>query len=582
MGPDCKRMVGCCMIQLHDSTSTRWTSWLICIGFAIGFPLYLFPPEIFDPTSIRWLLTGDLAQQFLAWHHFRDAPWTWPLGMIPGYAEAMLGSIVYADAIPLFALMFKPLSPVLPLHFQFTGFWILSCFVLQASFAWRCAWLATGRSWAALGFVMLAVWSPLLVNRGMGHFALMGHWVVLWALGNYLDSCCRGFHWRVLCLLVSSLIHAYLLLLVLAVLAAELVRRWLVLGEWSGRGVIGRATVSGVLLTLCMWAAGYFLQSNVGGGVDLLGLYSLDLNAFFNPGWSSRFLPMLPTLASSAFEGSAYLGLGVIALLVAAAGTAICDRAQVAARLRSQWPLIAAATLLLVIAIGPIVRFGGEVLFVVSLPQSLAKVLSVFRGSGRLAWLAWYGLALFAVVYMFLRLPKRTATIVVLVAVVLQCVESSLWMSQMQRQYRHLYTERELPEARPLTSEFWQLAAARYRNIAIAPLLHAAPNWIPLALLAGDNQMSINVAQFARISWPEVAPAHDALRISLAHGPLEPATIYVLNDPAMIGPNVLRQNDGIGVVDGLTVVAPGWFDGLGCCLSRPVVSSTSATGSGVE
>ena len=132
---------------------------VVCV-FAAVLPLYVFPSSIFDPTWTGWLMRGDGAQHFLAWHYFRDSPWTWPPGRILGYADAMQGSIVYADSIPLMALLLKPFSTWLPTHFQYTGFWIVGCYALQAAFAWRCGWLASGRLPTAMAFSLLALLSP--------------------------------------------------------------------------------------------------------------------------------------------------------------------------------------------------------------------------------------------------------------------------------------------------------------------------------------------------------------------------------------------------------------------------------------
>lgn len=44
-------------------------------------------------------------------------------------------SVLYTDSIPLFAIFFKALSPLLPETFQYFGLFGLMCYMLNGGFA---------------------------------------------------------------------------------------------------------------------------------------------------------------------------------------------------------------------------------------------------------------------------------------------------------------------------------------------------------------------------------------------------------------------------------------------------------------
>mgnify|MGYP003352552521 CR=1 FL=1 len=95
--------------------------------------------SILNPRNINWLLADfDMTLEYLGWAFYRYGPWTFPIGLNPNFGLDISSSIVYSNSLPLFAMVFKPLSSLLGEPFQFWGIWILLCFVLQA-------WMARGR-----------------------------------------------------------------------------------------------------------------------------------------------------------------------------------------------------------------------------------------------------------------------------------------------------------------------------------------------------------------------------------------------------------------------------------------------------
>src|SRR3990167_5290282 len=118
--------------------------------FARRLPLNLLPlligvvaffliigPRALNPQNIAWLGNGDPATHYLGWAFFRQSPWTFPIGLNPSYGMELGNGIIFSDSNPLLAFLFKPFASLLPMPFQYFGLWLLTCFVLQAWFAWK-------------------------------------------------------------------------------------------------------------------------------------------------------------------------------------------------------------------------------------------------------------------------------------------------------------------------------------------------------------------------------------------------------------------------------------------------------------
>lgn len=551
---------------------SRHASITLCLALAAGlaFALWLLPPAMLDPLQWRWLLDGDRAQHFLGWHFFRNEGWQWPPGRLTAYGEAMGSSIVFTDSVPLLALLLKPFSPWLPAHLQYSGPWLLVGYVLTAAFAWRCGWLATGSAAAALLLALFALLSPMIALRGLGHFALSAQWIIWWAVAEYLEPGPRIEWWRRgLYLVVAALVHAYLLFIVLAVFAAEWLRRVWLLRQYAVFPALLRAAAIGGALLAVMALAGYFVSADPQGGDRQFGLYGADLDAWWASLDGARFATHFPATLSRNLEGMHYLGAGILALLAMGLMGAVREPAATLVIMRSHALLILAAVALALLAFTHRLGFGGRIVAEFALSDPWIARLSLFRGSGRMLWLADILLTLIAVVAMFRAMPVRAASLVVGALWLLQVADLAPPMGALRNMLAADTTVVRPNDTQLLVSPFWNEARPRYRRIAVAPMLHAAPGWISLGLLAADHGWSINTGQFARAPWPTWSSEHYWLAASLATGLLDPHTLYVLNDPTMLNLDELESDTGIGVVDGLLVVAPGWIGSGGCCLVDP-------------
>ena len=100
------------------------------IGFAVFLVIYGLAP--LNPTNENFVLTGylekDIAQHYAGWKLFRNSDWQFPLGVGQNIEYPYGSSVSYTDSIPLFAIFFKLISPVLPQTFQYFGLFVCLCY----------------------------------------------------------------------------------------------------------------------------------------------------------------------------------------------------------------------------------------------------------------------------------------------------------------------------------------------------------------------------------------------------------------------------------------------------------------------
>ena len=80
--------------------------------------------EPLNPINAGWILGRlDPTQHYLGWLFYRNSEWTFPIGLNPLFGQDLSSSIVYSDSIPLLAIPFKLLGPILPERFHYLFFY---------------------------------------------------------------------------------------------------------------------------------------------------------------------------------------------------------------------------------------------------------------------------------------------------------------------------------------------------------------------------------------------------------------------------------------------------------------------------
>jgi hypothetical protein len=514
--------------------------------------------RVLDPTNVGWLGQGDPATHYLGWAFFRSGPWTFPLGANPGYGLEVSSGILYSDSLPVLALLFKPLSPLLPPDFQYFGLWILLCFLLQSYFAWRLIGLVTESPWVRLLGSGLFVFSPPMLWRLVGHEALIGHWIVLAALLLVLTPR-RESHvgWWAALAAGAALAHMYLLAMVLVLWAAAWASS-IAFGRREARLAVAEVLLVGGSVAAALWQAGFFLSD--GKQAEGFGYYRMNLLSPLDPDGWSRLLRDLPGKEGD-YEGFNFLGLGIWLVVIAAVPAFVALRAQGRARFRREWLFLGVALLLLfACALSNNVGVGNADFrypFPKVLRPAIGDLTGLVRSSGRMFWPVFYAIVLLAITLVVKGFGARIAVVLLAVALGVQVTDTRPGWSYFRAKVKH--AGKAWPQA-PLRSAFWEEAARHYRKLRVLPAGTRREDWAALAYYAARHGLVIDAPYLARISPAALERLQHKAQETLELARFDLDTLYVLQDgtAAQVEPR-LGAADLLASVDGLWVVAPGWL-----------------------
>lgn len=469
--------------------------------------------RVLNPCYDDWLLNrGDLTQHYLGWCFFRRSAWTFPIGLTDGLAYPDYSSVIFTDSIPLLAVFFKLLSPLLPETFQYFGWWGLACFMLQGLFAAKLLdALHIGRVQILLGS-LLFILSPTVIEKMFRHTALGGHWIILAAIylfvrhrHLYRDIKKAALYWGLIGAYIGS-VHMYLLPMCGAFVCG-FVLCGLLLEERLGNKI--RHILPGAAFTLGLSAAVYLLggfSTRADAGSSDLGEFSFNLNGFFNAKGYSRFLPSLATYHDGQYEGFAYLGLGVFILLAFALiymAQLLYRRARMGKRREEDRAFVLYGTVYVLMSVGlilfaasPEVTFGDKLLFVLTDSSTLTHYWGMFRSSGRIVWPVCYLIDIGVIVCSDRLFTKKNAAAAVLaVCVLLQIFDISGKLLGSRKTFA-----REITYEAPLKSGIWAQLSEREVLAHIIWVSHNIDNngIMHIAKYAYDNGLTMNNFYFAR------------------------------------------------------------------------------------
>ncbi|MFS2122446.1 DUF6311 domain-containing protein [Pseudomonas sp. Pseusp97] len=546
-------------------SSAHSSLWIpILLGGALFFALGGW--SVLLPSSIGWLMRGlfDPPTNLLGWEFFRETPLLqFPLGANPRYGMEMGSSIVFSDSLPLFALPFKALGPLLPSTFQYFGLWVLLCMIMQGVFAYLALSRFTqDRRLLALGTVLLLLLPPYLIRFAF-HLALGGQWLLLGGIYLYFDPRYRARFWLVM-LALATLIHAYLLVMLAAIWGADLLQR-LAKREMRPSRCMVHGVAGSALVLVLMWLVGYFILGSaptVPGPYGRMNLFSL----VDSRGDWSRLLPVLERPEGMDgfldHDGFAYMGVGVLALLAVSVVLVLIPRREDLSR-RSFliWPLVLMSTLLLSVSLTNTLSVGPYVIAWLDLPEWAARLYQVFRSPGRMFWPVFYLLAVAAIAVICVRTRAGVALSLLAVAAAIQFYDLSSGLHGMQKLFRQ-----EASWESPLKSPLWERLGKRYQRILYVFPTHVPDNFVALSDFALHHGMSINSANFARVNAQAQTRARERLAKQVASGTYDADALYVFNDPALWDQATRTLNNGAmaGELDGIKLVIPQLYSCTDC------------------
>lgn len=398
--------------------------WICGLLGAAAF-LLIYGWRILNPCYTDWLfygVDGDLTQHYLGWKFYRHGAWNFPVGLIDTMAYPNETSVIFTDSIPIFAFIFKLLRFMLPAQFQYFGWYGLLCFVLQGAIGAKLVKRYMSSSYGAVVGGLFFVLSPVFIDRMYWMTALASHFLCLLALmfvvyyePVYKNTKKAVIGWGILGALCSS-VHIYFLpicgIILLGFILLDFVK-----GKKKWRAFLPLTSYIGAAAGTVFLFGGF--GSGMKAGNDGLGYYSFNLNGFYNPhGWSAYLKDMFYT--DSQYEGFAYLGLGVLALLLFASLIWLGNNFRISGSLRRLFAGVSAAeggekresfvvrhiegivwgvmiAVTLFVSASNVVMYGEKVWYEIPLPKFIFQLWSVFRATGRLIWPVVYLMVLGAV-----------------------------------------------------------------------------------------------------------------------------------------------------------------------------------------
>ncbi len=418
--------------NLSDSRLLLFSAGII-LGAIIFFIVYGF--KIVNPTYDDWIFSkgGDFAQHYLGWKFYRQSEWHFPIGLIDGLNGDGQISFMFTDSIPLFALFFKILSPILPETFQYSGLWGLFCFSIMGGVSsLLLRHFNKNTAFCLMGSVFFII-SPSIIQRMFGHDGLAGQWIIvtailLWAYRNHKwkYKATPVVLWAVLGM-IAVLVHIYFLPMIYAVMLG-----YILTDIMQNKRILH--SIACFVSTTCtalftMFAVGAF-HGKGSMQASGLGIYSSNYNSLFNPFGYSKFLKAL-NYQKGQSEGLGYLGLGMIVagiialvILFFLSEKNIHSRkdlkTEIAGRYKIVVPVFAVIAVAMFMAASPVGMLNARVIYTIDYPEKIKNILSIFRASGRFIWIVDYIVytAVFAVISKFS--GKKT---IVFISALCMCIQ---------------------------------------------------------------------------------------------------------------------------------------------------------------
>ncbi len=457
------------------------------IGALLGAVLFMciYGLDVLNVTYDKWLLTGkDLQQHYIGWKYYRNSAWTFPIGLHDGLTHPYYVSVLYTDSIPLFAIIFKALSPILPDTFQYFGLFGLMCYVLNGGLAaLLIARINKSKIFCALGSVFFILSTPVLQRlfgltvENSRHTSLAAHFLILAALGIWMYRDKFHKYWKaalaysllgVLCVLIQM----YIIFIVGGIMCGYLLHCILKEKDWKRFFIVFGSFGASSLLAFYL----------VGGFTDVLiatadgfGRYSANMNALFNPYHYSTFFDALPWCTDQ-YEGLSYLGLGVFVLYFICAcvllvkAVRIRSTEEIKRRLKVKYrkhrcgiiPLIIVIVVFWGLALTNIVFWGTRMVMQIYLPQRIFSLFAIVRSSGRFMWVIMYLMMLFGL-YMVTRQIKnvKVQKIIVMLCICLQIADLAAPIARIHAQY----TSEPVLDDIYAKDSFWDQNLGRFKHI---------------------------------------------------------------------------------------------------------------------
>ena len=261
------------------ATSAQFLSGSMGLVFAFLF----VGPKAMMPTNTDWLQRGDVAAGQIAWEYFRRTPLLqWPITLIPDYGVGWSTYFTGAGGNVLIGLPLKYLNYFLPENFQYVGFWLATCFVLQGYFAAKILNRFINSRTLVVTLSTNFIIAPVFIYRIglMSHPQLGAQWLLLCAIYLYVLRSKKIWQWSIL-VVVSHLTELYMSAIILLVIGCYVFTEFLSKPKYFEKIHLVKLlfttlSISGFLL----WVLGFFALPS---GIKGEGFFRYGITTFFDP-----------------------------------------------------------------------------------------------------------------------------------------------------------------------------------------------------------------------------------------------------------------------------------------------------------
>lgn len=508
-------------------TDDGWVAWLLAALPAVLLTFWLFPPSFLLGHGL-FFQDGEINRDISGWLFFAQDSWQRPLLYTPwlNYPEGI--SIAFTNSIPLMALLFKPLMPLLPEGFHYFGLWHGVALLFQA---WGAVFLVRSlgclRAWQAVLAAGFAVIWPIWLFH-FGHSGLLAQGILLWALGFMLRGQ-RGV-WTtqsttvalVLVCQLALLLHNYLLVMCYAIFVAWLFEQW----RDSGRVLVQLVRLAAsVALTLLLAAVlGFFGASTSGGAY---GEQGLTLTSLWCGGYGAAWLNCNPGTG----EHYAYLGFGVLLVIALAL---LWQGHRLPKALREYASLAVLSVVLVAFAMTHRVLIGDSVVAEFALPEWFLRWANLFDASARFVWpVAWL---VFFVAFAALARKGWLGLIILVLALGLQWVDTTVRRDEIRIAAR-------MPGTAP--DPAWEPAMRGIAHVSMFPAFGCG-EIDPFAYLPVQRIAALQNATFNTVHAPRLAAnceaKHARMQDDLREGQLHLAPAVLPAEALPRGMRVAAQH----------------------------------------
>ena len=391
--------------------------------------------------STEWLHAGnDRTAPQLGWYFFKNDIWRFPLGSNPNYGDELGSSIIFADTIPILALIFKIFRSLIPDNFQYISLWYFICFYLQLFFSFKIIKKFTNSVLYSLIGSFFFLITPIFMWKLAMIPALAGQWTLLFALYLGLSKKIDQAKWSWFFLIIlSSLINFYFMIMIIA--AYSLLRIFnLKFDKINIIKFIKDIIFITTFLLLVLYVAGYFQVRMVdamalGFGRDKLNLLSIfdSNNSFDGLSWS-WFLPDIKLTQHEEFEGFNYLGLGQIIMLIFVLILFFRKKYKknlfIIKNSKEIKYFIFISIFMTLWALSNKISFGSYTLIEIPLNKYIYGVLSIVRPTGRLFWIVNNFILIMSIVIIFKCFNKKNSLLIITFFLIIQVVDTSAGIKQ--------------------------------------------------------------------------------------------------------------------------------------------------------